>query len=267
MSFRVNHFVLKYLWRLLQVSGELLRPVGILLWARLRWDGPYQLWPVLVPSGSTSLGELLERSHELRPTTTTTTNYAQQQRRSCHIPPSNIALPSLLSASGLSSQKAQSLRISHKKGPCSCFACVWLHTGTNSTAAHRQPVCSWFQHQGTVLRGLKVSHLVRSEQLHGSKGGGTPPKKNTAAAWATFQPVQAPSVIYTVENGLISHRLTNFWSHFLWFLWQRRSTKGASVLLIRQAELLVKSHWYKWVVMATFSWNSGNSLDTMESVD
>ena len=46
-----------------------------------------------------------------------TTNYAQQHRRSCHIPPSNIALPSLLSASGLSSQKAQSLRISPKKVP------------------------------------------------------------------------------------------------------------------------------------------------------
>ena len=73
-----------------------------------------------MPSGSASLGELLERSnHELRPTTTTTTtkNYAQQHRRGCHIPPSNIALPSLLSASGLSSQKAQSLRISHKKVP------------------------------------------------------------------------------------------------------------------------------------------------------
>ena len=75
---------------------------------------------MLVPSGSTSLGELLERSnHELRPTTTTTTttNYAQQHRRSCHIPPSNIALPPLLSASCLSSQKAQSLRISPKKVP------------------------------------------------------------------------------------------------------------------------------------------------------
>ena len=169
---------------------------------------------MLVPSGSTSLGELLERSnYELRPTTTTTTttNYAQQQRRSCRIPPSNIALPSLLSASRLSSQKAQSLRISHEKGPCSCFACLLAHRNEQhcSTAAHRQPVCSWFQHQGTVLRGLKVSHLVRSEQLLGSKGP-TPPKKNTAAARATFQPVQTPPVIYTVENGLISHCLKNF---------------------------------------------------------
>ena len=78
-----------------------------------------------MPSGSTSLGELLERSnHELRPTTTTTTNYAQQHRRSCHIPPSNIALPPLLSTSGLSSQKAQSLRISPKKVPAvALFAC------------------------------------------------------------------------------------------------------------------------------------------------
>ena len=62
-----------------------------------------------------------------------TTNYAQQHRRSCRIPPSNIALPPLLSASGLSSQKAQSLRISHKKVPAvALLAC--LHTGTNSTA-------------------------------------------------------------------------------------------------------------------------------------
>ena len=97
---------------------------------------------MLVPSGSTSLGELLERSYELRPTTTTTTttNYAQQHRRSCHIPPPSLALPPLLSASGLSSQKAQSLRISPKKVPAvALLACGC--TQEQTTLQHTDNQC------------------------------------------------------------------------------------------------------------------------------